>query len=56
MVCDVKSRSEEFGTDLRNWIDEVATKKYNFTKEDDVYKEIIKYVNLVCQNPFEEIK
>ena len=56
MVCDIKARSEEFGTNLRDWIDDVATKKYDFTKDDEVYKEIIKYVDLVCQKPFEEIK
>ena len=54
--CDIKARSEEFGTDLRNWIDEVATKKYNFTKTDVVYKKIMKFVDMLCQKPFEEIK
>ena len=54
--CDIKARSEEFGTDLRQWINETATKKYNFTKEEDVYKKIMKYVNLLCSDPFKEIK
>ena len=27
MACDIKARSEEFGTDLRQWINEVATQK-----------------------------
>ena len=55
-VCDWKARSEEFGTSLREWIDDHATKRFNFSKEDDVYKEIIKYVDLLCQQPFQEIK
>lgn len=56
MCADWKSRSEEFGTDLRDWIDEYATKHWNFNKDDIVYKEIMFFVNLLCQKPFEEIK
>lgn len=55
MACDLKARSEEFGTDLREWIDESATKKWNFTKEDKVYKELMKYVDLLCPKPFEDL-
>ena len=54
--CDIKARSEEFGTDLRNWIDESATQKYKFKKEDFVYKKIMGYIDLICPRPFEEIK
>jgi len=54
--CDIKARSEEFGTSLRDWIDETATKRWNFTKEDDVYKKIMDFVNLLCEKFFEEIK
>lgn len=52
MVCDWKARSEEFGTSLRDWIDDQATKRFGFIKEDKVYKEIMEYVNLLCQTPF----
>ena len=55
MVADWKSRSEEFGTDLRNWIEQEATKRYEFAKEDKVYKEIMKYVDLLCPTPFENV-
>jgi len=55
MSCDIKARSEEFGTNLREWIDDVATKKWNFTKEDDVYKNLMKYVNILCPTPFEDL-
>jgi Family of unknown function (DUF5662) len=54
--CDIKARSEEFGTSLREWIDETATKKWNFSTDEDVYKKIMKYVNLLCDIPFEQIK
>lgn len=55
MVADWKARSEEFGTSLRDWIDEVATKRFHFTKEERIYKEIIEFVDLLCSKPFENI-
>jgi hypothetical protein len=54
-VCDIKARSEEFGTDLRAWIDNSATKRWGFTKDDVVYKQIMEFVNLVCEKPFSEL-
>jgi hypothetical protein len=55
MVADWKARSEEFGTSLRDWIEESATKRFGFTKEDNVYKEIMGFVDLLCQPPFENL-
>ena len=55
LVCDWKSRSEEFGTDLRNWIDEFATKRWDFNETDEVYKQIKEFVDLLCEKPFEQI-
>jgi hypothetical protein len=55
MVCDWKSRSQEFGTDLRTWIDEQATKRFGFTKDDKVYEEIMDFVDLLCSKPFENV-
>ena len=55
MACDIKARSEEFGTNLREWIDESATKKWLFTKEDKVYKQLMKYVDMLCEKPFEDL-
>lgn len=54
-VCDVKARSEEFGTALRDWIDTTATKKWNFSTEDPIYNRIMKYVDMVCDKPFEQL-
>ncbi len=54
--CDIKARSQEFGTDLREWIDNYATKKFGFTENDQVYKDIMFFVNLLCEKPFEQIK
>jgi hypothetical protein len=55
MVCDWKARSEEFGTALRDWITEQATKRFNFTVDDKVYEEIMFFVDLLCEKPFEPI-
>lgn len=55
MAADWKSRSEEFGTNLREWIDDEATKKFNFSKDDEVYKKIMSYVDILCQKPFENL-
>ena len=54
-ICDWKSRSEEFGTDLRYWIDNSATKRWGFDKSDDVYKKIMEYVDILCLSPFENL-
>lgn len=55
MVCDWKARSEEFGTALRDYIEEKALKRWNFTKDDEVYKVIYEFVDLVCAKPFENL-
>lgn len=54
-VSDWKARSEEFGTSLREWIDNDATKRFGFTEKDEVYSEIIKYVDMICQKPFSTV-
>lgn len=56
MVADWKSRSEEFGTSLRDWIDNSATKRWEFTKNDEIYKKIMQYVDMICEKPFQSIK
>jgi len=53
MVCDWKSRSSEKGTDLRQWIDTVATERFGFTKEDEVYAEIMHFVDLLLEPLFQ---
>ncbi len=53
--CDVKARSEEFGTDLRGWINDTATQKYGFTEGDGVYQKIMVYIDLLCPKPFEDL-
>lgn len=55
MVCDWKARSEEFGASLKDFIDERAIKTWNFAKDDKTYKEIMFFVDLLCEKPFEQI-
>jgi hypothetical protein len=55
MVCDWKARATEFGTDLRKWIEDDATKRFAFKKSDDVYDRIAQYVDMLCGPPLEKI-
>jgi hypothetical protein len=55
MVCDWLARANEFGTDLREWIAEEATKRFGFSSNDPVYDMIFKYVNMLCKEPFKKI-
>jgi hypothetical protein len=50
--CDIKARSEEFGTSLMDYINDEGIKRWKISKDDSVYKKIIKYVNLLCEKPF----
>lgn len=52
MVCDCASRSAEFGSDLRKWFSEVATKKYGFSMDDEVGKKITKFADMLLEKPF----
>jgi hypothetical protein len=56
MVCDLKARSEEFGTSLVDYIDNDGIKRWKITKDSEIYKKILLYVTLLCQKPFGEIK
>jgi hypothetical protein len=55
MVADWKARSEEFGSSVRDWVNEGAAKRFGFTKDDKVYQEIMEFVDLLCERPFENI-
>lgn len=52
MVCDVTARSQEFGTGVREWIWETATKKYGFDMSDDVGVLIAEYLDMLLEKPF----
>lgn len=52
MVCDCASRSQEFGTDLRKWFSENATKKYNFNIGDNDGIRIMRFVDILLSPKF----
>jgi len=54
MVCDCAARSSEFGTNLRKWIFEEATKKYGFEMNDTVGDKITKFIDILLAPPFKK--
>lgn len=55
MVCDWKARSSEFGSSLKDWIDNGASERFGYTKRDKVYKEIMTYTRLLLDEPFKKL-
>jgi len=56
MVCDWKSRSDERGSDLRQWIKEFALSKYSISSKGKAYKKIKEYVDLLLDPLFSKIQ
>lgn len=56
MVADWYARSQEFGTSLRDWIEEKALEKYEFKKSDEIFGKIMVFVDLLLVNYFSEPK
>jgi hypothetical protein len=52
MVCDWYARGMEFGTGLRDWINDVAIERYNINTESYKYKQLVGFVNLLLQDSF----
>ena len=52
MVCDWAARSQEFGGDVREWVKDKATKKFNFNSKGKVYKEIKFFLDLLLDPGF----
>ena len=52
MVCDWYARSHEFGNDLRDWIKDKATKKFNMTVQSKAYKEVKDFVDILLDVKF----
>ncbi len=55
LVCDLKARSEEFGTSLMDYIEGDGIKRWGVTKEHPAYKKIMEFVDLLCAKPFETL-
>jgi hypothetical protein len=54
LVCDCASRSAEFGSDIRAWFKDDATKKYNFSMDDETGKKITYYLDLLLSPAFKK--
>ena len=52
MVCDWSARSSEFGTDLRAFLKNKATKKYSMTVQSKSYKQIKDLIDMLLDEPF----
>lgn len=46
-ICDWAARSSEIGNDLRDWVKNKATKRYNFKVQSNIYKEIKLYIDIL---------
>jgi len=55
MLLDWKARSSEMGTDLREWVNETAAKRFGYTKDDQVYKTMMEFVNMLLLPPFKPV-
>ena len=53
MVCDWYSRSQEFGSDLREWIKDEAIPKWKPTKR--TLAKITRFVNALLGKPFKRV-
>ncbi len=52
MVCDWAARSSEFGNNPREWCKDKATKKFNFSCQSKVYKEIKFFMDMLLDPAF----
>jgi hypothetical protein len=52
MVCDWYARSQEFGTGLRDWIEETAVPRYKIASDSLAKKRIDAFVDMLLINSF----
>lgn len=52
MTADWYARSQEFGTSLRDWINNTAIERFKISKDSDEYKLIVKYVDILLESSF----
>ena len=53
MMCDWVSRSRACCGSVEEWINNEATKRYGFTKQDKIYDKMKELLDLVVYKPFE---
>lgn len=52
MVCDWAARSSEFGTDLRAFMKDTATKRFEMPIQGKTYRQIKELVDMLLDAPF----
>lgn len=55
LVCDLRARSTEFGTDLREYFAEDFMPKYKVAKGSRVYKHLKEALDLLLEKPFKKL-
>lgn len=55
MVADCYARSQEFGTDIREWFKETAVDKYNISTHGKQWKLIQQYLDILLHNSFAKL-
>jgi hypothetical protein len=55
LVCDLKARSEEFGTNLREYLDGEFSERHKLTPRCKVMMEIKYFVDLLLEKPFKKL-
>lgn len=56
MTCDIYARSQEKGTCLRDWIEEVMIDKYSIDITSQQYKWLIQFVDMLLEDNFVSIE
>lgn len=54
MVCDWAARATEFGSSVREWVDDGAAKRFGYKKGDKVHRQIMEFIDLLCDKPFKQ--
>jgi len=52
--CDTLARAQELASDYLDWLTNEANKRYNCTNKSQFYKKVVKYYNLIIDNPFKK--
>jgi hypothetical protein len=55
MICDLKARSEEFGTGLMDYIEKAREERWQIPSNHPIYIKIVEYVKLLCATPFAQV-
>jgi hypothetical protein len=52
MVCDWYARSQEFGTGLRDWINNCAIERFKIDKDSEQYRWVVSFVDILLEDTF----